>query len=66
MFHFYVEFADGTARIETNLSKIQAKRLYNKCNKNPENNAKSWGWEESDPYRLSQQIRAKKARKSIG
>lgn len=66
MFNFYVEFADGTARIETNLSKTQAKRLYNNCNKNPENNAKSWGWEESNPCKLSQQIRAKKATKSFG
>ena len=64
MYNFYIEFCDGTARIESNLTMNQAKRLFNKNNKNPETGAKGWGWEECHPARLSQQIRAKKIGKT--
>lgn len=57
MFNFYVEYNNGKALIESNLTKLQAKRRYNAYAKNPEFEAKAWGWEESNPYTLSQQIR---------
>ena len=66
MFNFFIEFDDGNAIIKHNLTQSQAKKHYKNYNKNPANNAKSWGWEESNPYKLSQQIRAKKATKSFG
>lgn len=57
MFNFYVEYNNGKSLVETNLTKLQAKRRYNAYRKNPDLEAKSWGWEESNPYKLSQQIR---------
>lgn len=63
MFEFYVEYCNGSAKIVANLTKLQAKRQYTAFSKNPESEAKSWGWQLTDPYPLSNQLLAKKATK---
>ena len=64
MFAFYVEFKDGTAKVQSGLTRIGAKRKCTKFIRSAEYNdsVKCWGWEEvSEPLTLTQQIRAKKA-----
>ena len=64
MFAFYVEYKDGTAKVQSGLTRIGAKRKYNAFVRSAEYNdtVKCWGWEEVlEPLTLNQQIRAKKA-----
>jgi hypothetical protein len=63
MFAFYVEFKDGTAKVQSGLTKIGAKRKYNAFIRSAEynNTVQCWGWEEVRESSLTQKIRAKKA-----
>lgn len=63
MFSFYIEFKDGTAKIQTGLTMIGAKRKFNAFGRSIANNetVDCFGWEKTNPYSLHQQIRAKQA-----
>ena len=59
--YFYIQYRDGTY-VETEYkSEMGARRAYAKYGKNPEDNAKGWGWDTKyETPTLSQQIRKKK------
>ena len=55
---FYTEI-DGETRVETGLTKIQARRKYNSFSRNTPEGATRWGWEEDQNSLHSQIIRAR-------
>jgi len=59
---FYIEYENGTVK-ETEFDTLKkAERAYNKYAKNPELDAKGWGWEgRTITGGISQLIRKKKA-----
>lgn len=63
---FYIEYKDGRiTEIEFKTAQM-AKKAYTLYCKEPEDNAKGYGWEvKCEPLTLSQQIRAKKANKEL-
>ena len=63
---FYIEYKNGkVTQIEFKTLEM-AKKAYNLYAKEPEDNAKGYGWEvKCEPLTLSQQIRAKKANKEL-
>lgn len=58
---FYIEYRSGKiTEIKFKTAKM-AKKAYELYDKEPEDNAKGWGWEiKCEPLTLSQQIRARK------
>lgn len=56
--YFYIEYRDGkVTQINFRTAKM-AKRAYELYDKEPEDNAKGWGWEvKAEPPTLSQMIR---------
>lgn len=58
---FYIEYTDGkVTQIEFKTAKM-AEKAYKLYAKEPEDNAKGYGWElKCEPLTLSQQIRARK------
>lgn len=63
---FFIEYDNGTCtQIEFKTAKM-AKRAYALYDKEPEDNAKSYGWDTKyEVPTLTQQIRAKKANKEL-
>ena len=62
-YEFYMEAQDGTYTLETGLTKRQAVLRYNKATKRADLKATGWCLETDT---LAEQIRAKKAYKSLG
>ena len=64
---FFIEYVDGRITEIEFKDANKAKKAYMLYDREPENNAKSWGWEiKCEPPTLSQQIRTKKALNTIG
>lgn len=63
---FYIEYTDGSVT-ETEFKTAQvARKAYKLYEKEPEDNAKGWGWDTKyEVPTLTQQIRAKKANKDL-
>ena len=63
---FYIEYTDGSVT-ETEFKTAQmARKAYKLYEKEPEDNAKGWGWDTKyEAPTLTQQIRAKKANKEL-
>ena len=63
---FYIEYTDGSVT-ETEFKTAQmARKAYKLYEKEPEDNAKGWGWDTKyEVPTLTQQIRAKKAIKDL-
>lgn len=58
---FYIEYVDGRVTQIEFKTIAMAKKAYSMYDDEPENDAKTWGWEiKNEPLTLSQQIRAKK------
>ena len=63
---FYVEYYDGTIKETEFKSQSGAKKAYKAYDKNPESNAKGYGWDTKyDKPTLSQQIRARKMNETV-
>lgn len=64
---FYIEYRSGkVTEIKFKTAKM-AKKAYELYDKEPEDNAKGWGWDtEYETPTVAQQIRAKKVLNSIG
>jgi hypothetical protein len=61
---FYIEYQDGRYSEIEFRTPTMARKAYNLYCKEPEDNAKTYGWEtRSVPLTLSQQVRAKRAGK---
>jgi hypothetical protein len=61
--HFYIEYFDGRVTQIEFRTLASAKKAYQLYDREPEDGAKSWGWEaKPEVPTLSQQIRAQKAR----
>lgn len=63
---FFIEYTDGSVtQIEFKTAQL-ASKAYKLYEKEPEDNAKSWGWDTKyEVPTLTQQIRAKKANKEL-
>jgi hypothetical protein len=63
---FYIEYTDGSVtQIEFKTAQ-KARKAYKLYEKEPEDNAKGWGWDTKyENPTLTQQIRAKKANKEL-
>ena len=63
---FYIEYKDGlVTEIEFKTAQM-ARKAYKLYEKEPEDNAKGWGWDTKyEVLTLTQQIRAKKANKEL-
>ena len=60
--YFYIEYQDGRVTQVEFKTSASARKAYALYEREPEDNARCWGWEvRRDPPTLSQQIRAKKA-----
>jgi hypothetical protein len=60
--YFYIEYRDGSVTQVEFKTAASAKKAYQLYEREPEVNARCWGWEvRCDPLTLSQQIRTKKA-----
>ena len=60
--YFFIEYRDGTVTQIKFKSASMARKAYNLYDKEPEDNAKGWGWDtEYETPSLQQQIRARKA-----
>lgn len=63
---FYIEYADGAVTQIEFKTAAAAKKAYSVYAKEPEDNAKAYGWDTKyEKPTLTQQIRAKKANKEI-
>lgn len=63
---FFIEYTDGSVtQIEFKTAQM-ARKAYKLYEKEPEDNAKGWGWDTKyEVPTLTQQIRAKKANKEL-
>lgn len=60
--YFYIEYMDGRVTQVEFKTSASARKAYLLYEREPEDNARCWGWDvKSEPPTLSQQIRAKKA-----
>jgi hypothetical protein len=60
--YFYIEYKDGKCTQIEFKTQAMARKAYNLYDKEPEDNAKGWGWDTKyETPSLVQQIRAKKA-----
>ena len=63
---FYIEYTDGSVTQIEFKSTTMARKAFKMYEKEPEGNAKSWGWDTKyEKPTLSQQIRAKKMTKEL-
>ena len=63
---FYIEYTDGSVTETEFKTAKMARKAYKLYEKEPEDNAKGWGWDTKyEVPTLTQQIRAKKANKDL-
>ena len=63
---FYIEYMDGKVTEVEFKTSAMAKKAYMMYDREPEDNAKSWGWDTKyEAPTLAQQIRAKKMSKEL-
>jgi hypothetical protein len=63
---FYIEYKNGSVTQIDFKTPAMARKAYNLYEKEPEDNAKGWGWDTKyDNPTLAQQIRAKKMTKEL-